>query len=222
MSWNPAPAPLRIRLLPRPIRNHCQSAAADYDSCKGLSLLLPNPHLILLIFDLYDNQPNQHLRQFDIHININNNADACHVRRFVTDPLLSSRNSAGRLTLFVSTPTALTSSITSASNTGMSQETQPAALYSQQREAGSVRTALPSRPMSSKPGSPAPPSQERTRLPTGQESHDHRQRLSGSPPGSQTSPTPGTMSKQQSPGAEHSSKASPPPGHGGSQGQVCR
>ncbi|KAJ4012875.1 GATA type transcriptional activator of nitrogen-regulated proteins [Fusarium irregulare] len=103
----------------------------------------------------------------------------------------------------------------------MSQETQSAALYSQQREAGSVRTALPSRPMSSKPGSPAPPSQERTRLPTGQESHDHRQRLSGSPPGSQTSPTPGTMSKQQSPGAEHSSKASPPPGHGSSQGQVC-
>lgn len=158
-----------------------------------------------------------------IYINTNNNnADACHVLRFVTDPLFSSRNSAGRLNLFISTAIALTSSIPSALNSGMSQETQSAALYSQQREAGPVRTALPSRPMSSKPGSPAPPSQERTRLPTGQESHDHRQRLSGSPPGSQTSPTLGTMSKQQSPGAEHSSKASPPPGSGGSQGQVCR
>ncbi|RGP65036.1 putative siderophore regulation gata factor [Fusarium longipes] len=104
----------------------------------------------------------------------------------------------------------------------MSQETQSAALYSQQREAGSVRTALPSRPMSSKPGdSPAPSTQERTRLPTGTESHDHRQRLSGSPPGSKASPTPGIMSKQQSPVADPASKASPPPGNGGGQGQVC-
>ncbi|EKJ78894.1 hypothetical protein NXS19_013663 [Fusarium pseudograminearum] len=104
----------------------------------------------------------------------------------------------------------------------MSQETQTAALYSQQREAGSVRTALPTRPMSSKPDDcPAPTSQERTRLPTGTENHDHRQRLSGTPPGSKTSPTPGIMSKQQSPVADLGPKASPPPANGGSQGQVC-
>ncbi|KAF5609996.1 siderophore regulation (GATA factor) [Fusarium subglutinans] len=102
----------------------------------------------------------------------------------------------------------------------MSQETQETALYSHQRETASARTALPSRPMSSKPNdSSAVSSQERTRLPTGQDNPDHQNRLSGSPSGPKTSPTPGNMSKQQSPGAEHGSKTSPPPS--GSQGQVC-
>ncbi|SPJ73777.1 probable siderophore regulation protein (GATA factor) [Fusarium torulosum] len=102
----------------------------------------------------------------------------------------------------------------------MSQDPQPAALYSHQREAGSVRTALPSRPMSSKQGDNlAASSQERTRLPSGQDNRDNRQRLSGSPSGSKTSPTPGVMSQQQSPRSDHGPKASPPPS--GSQGQVC-
>ncbi|KAF5706809.1 putative siderophore regulation (GATA factor) [Fusarium globosum] len=101
----------------------------------------------------------------------------------------------------------------------MSQETQETALYSHQRETASARTALPSRPMSSKPGDSSAISQERTRLPTGQDNRDHQNRLSGSPSGPKTSPDPGNMSKQQSPGAEHGSKTSPPPG--GSQGQVC-
>ncbi|KAF5023512.1 hypothetical protein F66182_4424 [Fusarium sp. NRRL 66182] len=102
----------------------------------------------------------------------------------------------------------------------MSQDNQSAALYSHQREVGSVRTALPSRPMSTKPSDVlVPPPQERTRLPAGQDDRDHSQRLSGSPSGSKPSPSPGNMSKQQSPGSDHGSKASPPPG--GSQGQVC-
>ncbi|KAH7484110.1 hypothetical protein IWW34DRAFT_846519 [Fusarium oxysporum f. sp. albedinis] len=102
----------------------------------------------------------------------------------------------------------------------MSQETQETALYSHQRETGSVRTALPSRPMSSKPSdSSTVSSQERTRLPTGQDNRDHQHRLSGSPSGLKTSSAPGNMSKQQSPGSEHGSKTSPPPS--GSQGQVC-
>ncbi|KAL2691939.1 hypothetical protein Neosp_002332 [[Neocosmospora] mangrovei] len=102
----------------------------------------------------------------------------------------------------------------------MSEEIQPAALYSHQREAGAVRTALPSRPMSSKPNEGvAASSQERTRLPTGQEEHSQRQRLSGSPPGSKASASSGPMSKR-SPGSERGTKASPPPG--GSHGQVCR
>ncbi|KAF4452809.1 putative siderophore regulation protein (GATA factor) [Fusarium austroafricanum] len=101
----------------------------------------------------------------------------------------------------------------------MSQETQPAALYSHQREASSARTALPSRPMSSKPSdTPAAPPQERTRLPTGQDNRDHQHRLSGSPSGPKTSLAPGIMPKR-SPGPDHGAKASPPPG--GSQGQVC-
>ncbi|WAO85482.1 Hypothetical protein NCS54_00272500 [Fusarium falciforme] len=101
----------------------------------------------------------------------------------------------------------------------MSEEIQSAALYSHQREAGAVRTALPSRPMSSKPNEGvAASSQERTRLPTGQEEHGQRQRLSGSPPGSKASASSGPMSKR-SPGSERGTKASPPPG--GSHGQVC-
>ncbi|KAJ4270390.1 GATA type transcriptional activator of nitrogen-regulated proteins [Fusarium torreyae] len=102
----------------------------------------------------------------------------------------------------------------------MSQDTQPAALYSHQREASSVRTALPSRPMASKQSDTlAAPSQERTRLPAGQDDRGHRHKLSGSPPDSKTSLSSGIMSKQQSPGSDHGSKASPPPS--GSQGQVC-
>ncbi|KAL5607682.1 hypothetical protein FOBRF1_008179 [Fusarium oxysporum] len=74
--------------------------------------------------------------------------------------------------------------------------------------------------MSSKPSdSSTVSSQERTRLPTGQDNRDHQHRLSGSPSGPKTSSAPGNMSKQQSPGSEHGSKTSPPPS--GSQGQVC-
>ncbi|KAH6996510.1 hypothetical protein BKA56DRAFT_609750 [Ilyonectria sp. MPI-CAGE-AT-0026] len=106
----------------------------------------------------------------------------------------------------------------------MSEDTQPRAPYSHQREAGSVRTALPSRPMSSKPNDmPGASSQERTRLPTDPENRDYRSKFGGSP-GSRTTPPSDSIPKVPSPGSsklDHGPKASPPPGGGQGQGQVC-
>ncbi|KAF4967200.1 hypothetical protein FZEAL_10563 [Fusarium zealandicum] len=105
----------------------------------------------------------------------------------------------------------------------MSEEIHQATSYSHHREAGSVRTALPSRPMSSKPSDGmAVSSQDRTRLPGGPDDREHRQKLSGSPSGTKTSPSSGTVSKARSPGSERGSKGSPPPGGSHGQGQVCR
>ncbi|KAH7160297.1 hypothetical protein B0J13DRAFT_432358 [Dactylonectria estremocensis] len=99
----------------------------------------------------------------------------------------------------------------------MSEDTQPSVPYSHHREAGSARTALPSRPMSSKPDdTPGASSQERTRLPTDSESRDYRAKLGGSP-GSRSTPPGDSIPNVPSPGP----KASPPSGSSQGQGQVC-
>lgn len=105
----------------------------------------------------------------------------------------------------------------------MSQDPRLGPLYSYQRDPGSERTVLPSRPLSSKPNDMASlPPQERTRLPTSQDPPKRSQTTGDSPKTTSPSVTTVNMAKDQSPGSQRGAKTSPPPAGSQGQGQVCR
>jgi hypothetical protein len=106
---------------------------------------------------------------------------------------------------------------------GMNEDAQQGASFGQHRESGSVRTALPSRPMSSKPRDALnTSSQERTRLPTDSEHRAYRSTPGSGSPGSSASPPASTIPKMPSPGSSKSDQGSKGGPGGSSQGQVCR
>ncbi|KAH6895289.1 GATA-type transcription factor, iron regulation [Thelonectria olida] len=105
---------------------------------------------------------------------------------------------------------------------GMNEDAQQGAPFRQQRESSSVRTALPSRPMSSKPRDVlGMSSQERTRLPTDSEHRAYRSTPGDGSPGSSASPPASTIPKMPSPGSTKSEQGSKGGPGGSSQGQVC-
>ncbi|KAI5463134.1 hypothetical protein BGZ63DRAFT_402473 [Mariannaea sp. PMI_226] len=102
----------------------------------------------------------------------------------------------------------------------MNEGTQPGVPYGQQRESASGRTALPSRPMSSKPRHVlGMPSQERTRLPTDSEYRAYGSTSGGTSPCSSASPPASTITKVPSPDSTRPEQSSK--GGSSSQGQVC-
>lgn len=108
----------------------------------------------------------------------------------------------------------------------MSEDLQLGATYSQQREPGSVRTALPSRPMSFKGRDDAgASSQDQTKSSVESENQRHRQTLGGCSPNPKKHPATGSLTKTEPSGQsipQLGVQPSPSPGGGQSHGQVCR
>lgn len=106
---------------------------------------------------------------------------------------------------------------------GMNEDAQPGASSGPPRESGSARTALPSRPMSSRPRDIiGTSSQERTRLPANPEHRAYGSTPGGRSPGSSASPPSSSIPNESSPPSAKVEQGSKSGSGGSNQGQVCR